>query len=161
MLRLRRNTQVMREKLFKKKLQKIKNKMIMTSSRFLVKEALTTKVNVKSYFDTTTIMNWNVIKSSSMKINLQKNKKIKLKKLLNKLNNNNNILDMLTKKTINSSRFTRFKSSTKKDKNIESIKDKKEETKKENDYVINNTNKTSLKFTSENIKEIKFNNLLW
>ena len=129
MLRLRRNTQVMREKLFKKKLQKIKNKMIMTSSRFLVKEALTTKVNVKSYFDTTTIMNWNVIKSSSMKINVQKNKKIKFKKLSNKLNNNN-ILDMSTKKTISSQKFTKFKSSTKRDENIESIKHKKEKLRK-------------------------------
>ena len=94
-----------------------------------------------------------------MKINVQKDKKIKLKKLLNKLNNNN-IFDISTKKTINSQRFTRFKSSMKRNENVESIKDRKEETKKEDDYVINNTNKTLLKFTNENIKEIKFNNLI-
>ena len=94
-----------------------------------------------------------------MKINVQENKKIKFKKLSNKLNNNN-ILDMSTKKTINSQKFTRFKSSTKRDENVESIKHKNEKTKKENDYIINNTNKTLLELISENIKEIKFNNLI-
>lgn len=140
----------------REELQRIRDQVAMTPSRFPVRGALTARANARSYFDTTTAMDWDITKSSLTDTNAQESRKTKPRKLLNRLANFNTP-DTLTKKTISSQRSARSRSPTKRNENTGSIKDRRDEAEKGGDYVASSTNRSPLGSISENIRETRSN----